>query len=201
MRLNRKTIRRLSKELTHAIPLVMKHWPPVDTKGMSSAIARLSEIWVADKLINFDPKLGNNRPQPAKADIYLANIKKWIEVKASRLRSEGKYHWWDFNFGDGKQIKDKLFDYCVLVCMDEYGKPQSAYVFKINELDLSEWEKRESDRGRKEFVLIICEDLQQYRKLIQHGKKEWDPSWVETKIEEEIHKNPKNYLNRWNKIH
>lgn len=200
--INKKTIIELSQALGYAIPTLMRNWAGVEKKGLGPLFARFSEIWTARQLIDLDPKIGNDRPSPAKADIYLSKKGKWVEVKARREKLDkgtGIPHW-KFLFGDGKQIKKGLFDYCVMVSLDKFAKPVQSYILALDEFENFEQLSRMSKSKKKmRYYIIISGGIDQYRKLIQ-VLKERDESWTETDIGLKIHRKPGDYLNRWDKI-
>ncbi len=200
--INKRTIIELSQALEYVVPTLMKNWAGVDKRGLGPLFARFSEIWVANRLIDFDPKIGNDRPSPKKADIYLPKKGKWVEVKARRekLNKDTGIPHWKFLFGDGSQIKKGLFDYCVMVCMDKFAKPVQSYILALDEFENFEQLSRMSKSHREmRYYIIISESIDQYRKLIQ-VLREKDESWAETDLELKIHRRPSDYLNRWDKI-
>ncbi|MEM3062379.1 MAG: hypothetical protein QW303_02370 [Nitrososphaerota archaeon] len=128
----------------------------------------LSEIWVASELekLGLKPRLGNNR-KDKKADIYLDEINKRVEVKYAKPHYFHGIKAWGFNFGNGSQIKEEKFDFCVLVIADDCGIPKEAYILALKELKDGDNIKLGLRKdGKEHYDIHICENLKDYEEYM-----------------------------------
>lgn len=123
----------------------------------------------------------------------IANNKNRIEVKTGILHD--MTGWSGASFGKGKQIKRNQFDYCVLVVIKETTlKPGKFFVFNLKESKdcATRWPRLTTTETP--CILFYCED---FNDLVYEAKKEREPVF---RIERKLHKHPKQFENRWDKI-
>lgn len=160
---------------------------------------KYAEYLVAYELM----KLGHyiqilNERDDRKADIYLLNIKKKVEVKS------GKYggwrdEWTDASFGLGKQISNEKFDYCVFVTFNESeeGKVEEILVFTRKELEEVANNPRKELAGHPKTnpcLLLRCRNSEKYKEYME------DNNYKQLEIEKDLNKYPEKYIQRWDKI-
>lgn len=188
---SRETFKNLSKIFEEILPTLTKH-----KMGVVGVLGKFGEVWVANQLVDFNPKIGDMRGRKIRsADLYLSKIDKRIEVKTARPMKDkhtGIYYW-GFSFTTGKQITQNKFDFCVLLRLDINGKVKGSFILGIDEIDIGKIEKRESE-GQHKYTIHLCENYQNYRKLM----KSWD--WKESAMDKELLLNQERYRNKWEKI-
>lgn len=126
------------------------------------------------------------------ADIYLPVDKLKIEVKSGKFVYESSCA----SFGMGKQIKEGKFDYCVFVPYDETSL-REFLVFSRDEL------AEVADRQLGSFarypktnpcMVIRYDSYEEYERSLERlGEKT-------LRIEEELHKHPEEFRDKWGKI-
>ncbi|MEM2750840.1 MAG: hypothetical protein QXH53_04140 [Nitrososphaerales archaeon] len=133
-----------------------------------------------------------NERRNKKADIYLPKKKVRVEVKSGKF----VYNSSCASFGRGSQIKENRFDYCVFVPYSE-GKVKEFLIFSREELT------EVPDNPRIKFarypktnpcMIIRCDNYEDLKKRLQ----EYSENIL--KIEEELHKHPEKFIERWDKI-
>ena len=160
--------------------------------GISPNIgSKYAEVWVADKLRQFEPQLGKLREKTS-ADIYLKKIEKGVEVKYSTLKN-GRWGW---AFGEGTQFLKDKFDFCVLVAARKDGIPEKSFVIPLNAFKDDNMVKRTGvypmNRKREKFAIVISEEPKDYER--------WKDEVGESPLEEILNKNPRKFEDRWNLI-
>lgn len=127
-----------------------------------------------------------------RADIYLPYKNVKIEVKSGRRR----YDCSAASFGEGKQIKQKKFDYCVFLTF--WGNMvNEIFIFSLEELNEVAERPREAladYKGSNTCMLLRFDNLEEAEKVMRY----FDEKLLN--IEIELHKHPKKFLNRWDKI-
>ena len=153
------------------------------------------EIWVANELIenDFEPSFKKDSKE---YDILLSNGLK-IEVKGSKKHydEDNKLPWWGYSFRKGDQVRNKKFNFCILVRANDDGMPQDYFILDIDEFKIDEnFIKREDDEGEKKYFIELSDSYADYAKIM----KKWE--WEKTALEEDIHNDPKKFKNVWKKI-
>ncbi|MCK5699475.1 MAG: hypothetical protein KAH93_06495 [Candidatus Aenigmarchaeota archaeon] len=147
--------------------------------GASRIGGLYGEVFVANKLLKYEPQIGAER-ENKNADIYLKEIGRRVEVKWASFYEKERY--WSWGFGEGKQIENEKFDYCVLVASDENGKVKHCFVFTYDEMS----KLKHGDKG------MIS---QKYYITVYEGSVEY-----ENELESDLNKNTEKYEERWDKI-
>jgi hypothetical protein len=146
------------------------------------------EYLVALKLaqFGFDAEVVNKRSY----DILL-NGKSRIEVKTGKYEGGGTAA----SFGEGEQIKDAKFDYCIFVSYERL-EVKEILVFTRKELEEVALKPRGSPVVRypknNPCILLRFGSLNDYLNNMK-GLEKLD-------IELELHKHPDRFLNRWDKV-
>jgi hypothetical protein len=135
-------------------------------------------------------QISNERRQKG-ADIYLSEENIRVEVKS------GKYDGWSCaSFRNGEQIVKGKFDYCVFVPYLD-NVPDEFLVFSRKEL------AEVSGRKMKKFahhpttnpcMLVRCDSYDDLKSLLD------DSGERILNVEEELHKHPERFKDKWNKI-
>jgi len=151
------------------------------------------ELYVTKKLTNLKPQVGGSRKYNTSADIYLEEINKYVEVKSCEKHKMTENATWVWTFGE-KQIKDRKFDYAVLIGFGENSfNIEKVFVLSCNELaDL----RLREDSVRKEGTVYISyyDNPKDYEKDIQ------DKEIEDVKIEKELNKYSEKFEDRWGEI-
>lgn len=121
----------LHRYLDKTVRLLSKSGFGIDPKIGS----KYGEIWVACKLLDLDPQIGNKRKKKS-ADIYLNCTGTRVEVKYSTLKEEWhrknpdkiKHKNWGWAFGKGSQFSKNKFDFCVLLAAAENGSIERCFI-------------------------------------------------------------------------
>jgi hypothetical protein len=133
----------------------------------------------------------NERDDKA-ADIYLPEDRIRVEVKSGKFVDGSSCA----SFGMGRQIKEPRFDYCVFIPYDE-NKIKEFLVFSREEL------LEVADKPRVKFarfpktnpcMLVRCDSYDDLKSRLQPFGEEV------LKIEEELHKHPEKFRDKWSKI-
>ncbi len=158
--------------------------------------SKYAEFLVAREIAlrGYDVQVLNERDVKS-ADIYIPKIDRRVEVKSGVFKVESGIMTTDASFGKGNQIKERKFDICVFVAFD--GINPEFYIFTLNEL----LEVGENERvniadhpNTNPCLLILCKNYEDYEKYLKmHNEKMLN-------IEIDLHKNPKKYKDRWDKI-
>ena len=156
---------------------------------------RYAEYYVASVLAKkgYQVQLLGERDDK-KADLYLQDIDKRIEVK-SGIYEDG---WAYASFGVGSQIKNDKFDYCVFVTFSEFseGAVKDHYIFTREEL--REVIKRRKGVAAHEetnpCLLMRAPSLKAYSNYIKKDKV------MSFRIERDLLKHPEKYRNAWETI-
>ena len=192
-------LRRITDLLEECVRILAQ--PGGITSGtISPAIgSKLAEFWTANHLAEYQPRMGRTRKKGG-ADIYLSRINKRIEVKYSTLRAVWKRKYglsdcnWGWAFGEGKQFRDQIFDFCVLVAAAETGTPETCFVIPVEDFHHS-MKKRKS---------VYPEAKGSYYAInLFRAPKDYD-SWKrkvgECHLEEVLNQNRERYENKWDLI-
>ena len=126
------------------------------------------------------------------ADIYLPE--EWIKVEVK----SGKFVYGSScaSFGTGRQIKEGRFDYCVFVPYDE-NRIKEFLVFNREELaEVADKPRAKFPRFRKTnpCLLVRCDSYGDLKSRLEPFGE------AALKIEEELHKHPEKFKDRWDKI-
>lgn len=134
-----------------------------------------------------------NERENKNADIYIPDKKIRIEVKSGKF----VYGSSCASFGNGSQIKEGKFDYCVFVPYNEKYQIKEFLIFKRSELT------EVADKPRMNFprfprtnpcILVRCNDYDDLKNRLEpYGEQI-------LKIEEELHKHPERFKDAWKKI-
>lgn len=130
------------------------------------------------------------------ADIYLPHIRKRVEVKSCKAYEEdGQVDWAYASFAKGNQIKNDKFDYCVFVVFDRSSeKVRTTFVFTKDELkevaNIRENLVAAHQRDTNFCFLCCAPTLEAYQSW---GVKPF-------RIERDLLRHPKKYLDAWDKI-
>lgn len=194
-------LEKLSESLEKAFDIMIEK--KLGTGGIEGKYA---EILVANKLKEYNPQIGEERDN-TEADIYL-KIKKGIriEVKCSNVDTlkggeRERYWYWSIR---KNQIEDEKFDYCILVMANEDGriKPEDCLILTFD--DFKEVEKRTSYGYKLAYFIIFFENLKCSECINKYNKQMFNkrPELYikENGLEKDLHKNLKNYQNKWDKI-
>lgn len=153
-----------------------------------------SELWVATELqkCHHEVKVVRKRKH---ADLYIENL--GIEVKGCTRHIEktnqGNIPWWGYSFGDGRQLRERDFQICVLVRADGNSIPLDCFVITRQELD--HWPITPRIRKSKSTYLIrVSESYNALRALMAS----W--GWQETELEKRLHQQRSDFKDRWDKI-
>lgn len=156
--------------------------------------ARYAEYLVAYELAKrgHDVRLGQQRTDRG-ADIYLADLKKRIEVKS------GKYEdgWTDASFNLGRQIAQNKFDFCVFVTFSEPDDSEVDECFVFNRDELREITRPKKDVSHPDTNPCLLLRSKSFGKYQNYVRKQ--PS-AKTRIEYRLNKYPKRYNGAWNKV-
>lgn len=126
------------------------------------------------------------------ADIYLPEEDIKVEVKSRKF----VYGSSCASFGTGRQIKEDKFDYCVFVPYED-NRIREFLVFSRKEL------AEVADRPLKKFarfpktnpyMIVRCNSYQDLKSRLESFGEEI------LEIEEELHKHPEKFVDRWDKI-
>jgi hypothetical protein len=126
------------------------------------------------------------------ADIYLPKEDIKVEVKSGKF----VYGSSCASFGTGRQIREGRFDYCVFVPYDENGIKEFL-VFSREEL------AEVANKPRVKFarfpktnpcMLVRCDGYEDLKSCLGSSGEDI------LKIEEELHKHPEKFKDKWNKI-
>jgi len=121
----------------------------------------------------------------------LVDGKHRVEVKCGKLfeYSAGA------SFGKGNQIKEKKFDYCVFVIIDEDNyKPVKFFVFSANELEECATPRPKMTTPDTPSILFYYRDFEEFKAESERtGERIFD-------IERTLHARPEIFENRWDKI-
>ena len=114
-----------------------------------------------------------------------------IEVKCGKL--------WKFgagaSFGNGKQITDKKFDYCVFVIIDkETFDPIKFFVFSREELKECATHRPGMTMKETPSILFYYRD---FKDFIEESEAIGEPIF---NIEKKLHRHPEEFQDRWEKI-
>nr|MDO8132610.1 hypothetical protein [Candidatus Njordarchaeum guaymaensis] len=133
-----------------------------------------------------------NERDAKRADIYLPEDGIKIEVKSGKF----VYGSSCASFGTGKQITEDKFDYCVFVPYRD-NKIKEFLVFSRKEL------VEVADRPLKKFarfpktnpcMIIRCDSYEDLKSHLESFGEEM------LEIEEELHKHPEKFVDRWDRI-
>jgi hypothetical protein len=116
------------------------------------------------------------------------HIKSLIEVKSSHINHKG--FGCSASFGNGKSIEQGKFNCCVFVVFEKL-EPIEYLVFTLEELK----EVIKSKCGafpNNPYLLSRCKDLQEYEREFLPNER--------LDIEINLHQNPDEFRNRWDKI-
>jgi len=157
------------------------------------------EMWVAAELQKRHHEVKVERKQKH-ADLYIENF--GIEVKGGTRRIEETNHGniprWGYSFDDGRQLRERDFQICVLVRANENSIPFDCFVITRQELNRHPIPLRKPRVGKKNKVIIRIlepEDFDIFRALMA--------SWgwrEETEIEKRLHQQRSDFKDRWDKI-
>jgi hypothetical protein len=147
------------------------------------------EYWVANELAKrgHEVEVMNRR----RYDLLLHDKNVRIEVKSGKFDGIGAAA----SFYKGHQIKEARFDYCVFVTYDIDYKIKEAMIFSREELLEIANKPRPSFAAHPKTnpcLLLRYNSLEDYIQKVEAYKR--------LDIELDLHKNPENYLNNWNKI-
>lgn len=155
-----------------------------------------SELWVAKELQERHHEVRIEH-KPGHADLYIGSI--GVEVKGSTRKYIGEgIPRWGYSFDDGRQLRERDFQICVLVRADENSIPFDCFVITRQELNRHPIPLRKPRVGKKNKVIIRVlepEDFDIFRALMA--------SWgwrEETEIEKRLHQQRSDFKDRWNKI-
>jgi len=176
----------------------------------SSIGGKYGELYVASKLMPYEPLLAKRRDEarklenPRSADMVLKKTSKKVEVKWGALhykeddyyfQTRGKAEYWGWGFGEkGTQFKKNKFDYCVLLCAEKNGaKPVHIYVVTADEMKNHMIDRVSGEGGRKKksYFLEVSDDPDFFYKR-QNQKNPIKPC----ELEKLIRDNSK-YAGRW----
>lgn len=127
-----------------------------------------------------------------KADIYLPNERIRVEVKSGKF----VYGSSCASFGRGKQIKESRFDYCVFVPYDKNIVKESLIFSRDELIEVADRPREKFARFRRTNPCLLvrcdsCNDLISRLEPFGEGV---------LKIEEQVHKYPARFRDRWDKI-
>jgi len=178
------------QEIRNIISSLKKCIKLFDKEGIScrELRSRYAEIYVASRLLRYNPQLGNKREDTG-ADIYLKKIGKRIEVKAGKKYSMTGNADWAWTFGV-KQISDKKFDFCVLLGFEDEIDLKEVFILSYD--DIKNIPLKRPDLQTEDSTYIAY--YKDYKNKV--SKKEQKKCIVEYKLNTQ----PKEYENKWDKI-
>jgi|SRR6185437_16127791 len=182
--MTRKSLATVTKSLGIALRELANEGVPDSTVRWKYA-----EFLVAKKLLDLKHPIKFLSGRKS-ADICLTNTNEQVEVKTCRVKCN---KWAYASFGDGNQIKNGKFDYCVWVVFNEKEIPQ-CFVFTKKELA-----KVKVRRGYGGFknnccLLTYATSSEEFEKWMKEN--DFQPFEIERKLIQ----NPKRFLEAWDKI-
>ncbi len=146
--------------------------------------------FVKEKLQKYKPQIGDER-ENKNADIYLKEIDKGVNVRwASFREEEGRF--WSWGLGDGEQIKNKGYDYYVLVACDENRDVKHCFVFTYDEM--SKLEPRNGGMFEHKYYITFYDGSGKYNDALA-----CDPN-EKSELERDLNENSGKYDNKWDRI-
>lgn len=144
-----------------------------------------AELYIANELIEFEPKIGMDRGEFTSADIYMKKVDKSVEVKACEQGIMTFKAKWTWTFQQ-KQISEKKFDFVCLIgfCKESYIVDK-VFILKYEEIEGLRIRK---DPVRKDGSLYIdfYDNLDIYREDITNGGIEIEDKLVHNPSEFEL---------------
>ena len=172
-----------------------KNFDKIDPKVPKKLLSLLGEYYVLRELKKRNIKVEHKGGQSG-YDIYLPVLNKKIEVRTSLLKNEGLYPehiaFYGWRVTEINQREDK-FDFLIGVALDLSYEYVRFFIFTQKEaLSVGDVAiKRYPKIKKKIHIFDTLEELEE--------AKEEEPEIV-TDYEVYINKNPKKFLNRWDKI-
>ena len=157
-------------------------------KGDNRIFAIYAEYFVALKLTQqgFSAEVVNKKSYDVLLDYDVA-----IEVKTGKYEDGCAAA----SFGKGKQIEDVKFDYCIFLTYDKL-RIRETLIFSRKELEEVALKPRGSPVVRypktNPCILLRYDTLEEYLHNLQESER--------LDIEQELHKHPQEFINRWDKI-
>ena len=146
-----------------------------------------AECLVAQKLLEKNHVVEICSPQ---FDLFVDG-KIRVEVKCGKL--------WEFgasaSFGKGDQIREKKFDYCVFVIIDQVTlEPRNFFVFTLSELEECATLRPKMTMKATPSILFFYRNFEEFKKT---SEETGEPIF---NIERKLYNNPELFENAWDKI-
>jgi hypothetical protein len=182
-------------------------------ENLRKALQVLDDIGIADKEIaqkyavyfvalklaekGHEVLVPGEKGRKGRADLQLPEKKMMIEVKSGRRLGRRLQRRSGASFGQGKQIKQKEFGYCVFLTF-EGNKIDEIFVFSLKELNEAQ-KPREglaSYGGTNSCIVFRFDNLEEGKKWVRNRK---HPEKL-LNIEIELYQHPEKFRDRWDKI-